>query len=161
METTTTFNPGATILKEKSTEALTELIIINNDRYEGYQTAAQETDDADLKSLFSKCSMQSRGFAAELRTIVPSSEETPKRDETKLSGKFFRAWMDVKAALTGKNRKTILSSCETGEDVALKTYNDILESPEDLSAEVLTVIRKQKSELQQSHDLVKSLRDSA
>ena len=153
METTT--------VKEKSTEALAELVIINNDRYEGYKTAEKETDDSDLKSLFTKFSLQSKGFSEELRKLIPFSEETPERDDTKLSGKFYRAWMDVKAALTGKSRKTILSSCETGEDVALKTYKDILESPETLSPELLTLIRSQKSELQQAHDLIKTMRDSA
>lgn len=147
-------------VKEKSTEALSELIVINNDRYEGYKTAAEETDDSDLKSLFTKFSAQSQSFSEELRKLVVPTDEAPKRDETKLSGKFYRAWMDVKSALTGKNRKTILSSCETGEDVALKTYNDVLESPEGISPELLTLIRKQKNELQQSHDLIKSMRDS-
>jgi len=159
METTTV--RGTTTTTEKSTEAVNELIIINNDRYEGYQTAAEETDDSDLKSLFSKCSIQSKGFAEELRKLVPSSEEAPKRDETKLSGKFYRAWMDVKSALTGKNRKTILSSCEFGEDTALKTYKDVLDNSEDLSGELLTVITRQQNELQQSHDQIKSMRDSA
>ncbi|MGQ0829300.1 MAG: ferritin-like domain-containing protein, partial [Bacteroidota bacterium] len=125
METTTV--RGTTTTTDKSTEAVTELIIINNDRFEGYKTAAEETNDSDLKSLFLKCSTQSKGFSEELRKLIPSSEEAPKRDETKISGKFYRAWMDVKSALTGKNRKTILSSCEFGEDVALKTYNDVLE----------------------------------
>lgn len=30
--------------------------------------------------------------------------------------------MDVKAALTGKDRKAILNSCEYGEDIAKDSY---------------------------------------
>ncbi|MBA3705886.1 MAG: PA2169 family four-helix-bundle protein [Bacteroidetes bacterium] len=146
---------------EKSTDALAELIIINNDRSEGYKTAAEETTDSELKALFNKFSMQSRGFSEELRKLIPFKEETPKRDETKFSGKFFRAWMDVKAALTGKSKKAILSSCETGEDVALKTYNDILDNPEDISQDLISLLKRQKSELQQSHDQIKVMRDMA
>jgi len=69
--------------------------------------------------------------------------------------------MDVKSALTSKDRKAVLSSCEFGEDVAKKTYDDVLDNPEDVPSEVLSLIQKQRSELQQGHDTIKALRDSA
>jgi uncharacterized protein (TIGR02284 family) len=148
-------------VNEKVGSALEELIIINNDRYQGYKTAADETNDPDLKELFTKYSMQSMNFGSELRRFSNYTEETPDRDETKLSGKFYRAWMDVKSALTGHDRKAILGSCEYGEDVALKSYNTVLEDSENLPSEVLTVIQNQKMELQEAHDRVKFMRDSA
>ena len=40
------------------TSCLNKLIEINNDRVEGYDKASKETDDSDLKSLFSKFSSQ-------------------------------------------------------------------------------------------------------
>jgi uncharacterized protein (TIGR02284 family) len=69
--------------------------------------------------------------------------------------------MDVKNAIAGNNRKAVLSSCEFGEDVAKKTYEDILEKPDDITSEVLEVIRKQRAAILQGHDTVKSLRDRA
>jgi uncharacterized protein (TIGR02284 family) len=36
--------------------------------------------------------------------------------------------MDVKAALTGKDRLAILNSCEFGEDAAKDTYEAVLEN---------------------------------
>ena len=39
-------------ITEKASKELKELIIINNDRYEGYRTAIEETEDIDLKVLF-------------------------------------------------------------------------------------------------------------
>jgi uncharacterized protein (TIGR02284 family) len=148
-------------LKEKRVAALDELIIINNDRYEGYKRAAEETTDPDLKALFNKFSAQSSDFSSELRKWIPLGETLPERDETKASGKFYRAWMDVKAAVTANNRKAILSSCEFGEDVAKRTYDAILENPEDVSGDLIAVIRKQRGELQVSHDRIKALRDTA
>jgi len=145
---------------EKTATIINDLIIINNDRYEGYKTAASETKDPDLKSLFTDFSNQSKGFALELRKYVPSNEETADRDETKNSGKLFRVWMDLKAAVTGNDRKAILSSCEFGEDRAKATYDDVLEHTEDIPTEALAVITKQRAALQKGHDTVKSLRDS-
>ena len=148
-------------LKEKTTTTLSSLIIINNDRYEGYKTAAEETDDADLKYLFARLAMQSKGFSSELRKLIPFTEEGPDRDETTISGKFYRVWMDIKSALTAKDRKGILASCEFGEDAAKKTYDDVLKNTENISSELLSIIRKQRVELQQEHDNVKALRDKA
>jgi hypothetical protein len=44
--------------KEKTIEVLNTLITINNDRIEGYDTAAKETDEYDLKNLFSQLASQ-------------------------------------------------------------------------------------------------------
>ncbi|MBL7911290.1 MAG: PA2169 family four-helix-bundle protein [Bacteroidia bacterium] len=144
----------------KTATAINDLIIINNDRYEGYKTAAEEIKDADLKSLFIDFSNQSKGFALDLRKFVPSAEEQPERDETKNTGKLYRIWMDLKSAITGNDRKAILSSCEFGEDKAKATYDDVLKHTEDIPTEALSVITKQRAAIQKGHDTVKSLRDS-
>lgn len=146
---------------EKSSKVLSDLIVINNDRYEGYRKASEEAKDADLKSLFSEYSLQSQKFGDELKPLVNDSNKLPKEDETKNTGKLYRVWMDVKNAMASNNRKSVLSSCEYGEDVAKKTYDDVLEHAEELSTEALTVIRRQRSELQASHDKIKAMRDSA
>src|SRR5690349_19819739 len=105
---------------EKSIDVLNMLIQINNDRIEGYQTASKETEERDLQSLFSDLIETSETCRAELTEEVERLGGTP-AEGTKTSGKFFRAWMDVKAAITGKDRKAILSSCEFGEDAAVDT----------------------------------------
>jgi uncharacterized protein (TIGR02284 family) len=146
---------------EKTADTLNDLIIINNDRYEGYQKAMEQTNDADLKSLFSTFSSQSKANNSALRSLVPSSEETPDRDETRISGKFYRAWMDVKNALDSGDRKKILSSCEYGEDVAKKAYENALGDRNEISSDAALMIENQYAELRKAHDQVKALRDSA
>lgn len=145
---------------EKTALAINDLIIINNDRYEGYKTAAEETKDSDLKSMFTEFGNQSKQFAAELKKFVPASEEPAKKDETKNSGKLYRIWMDFRSAITGHDRKAILSSCEFGEDAAKKTYDEVMEHSEDIPAEAMETIRKQRAALQKGHDTVKSMRDA-
>jgi uncharacterized protein (TIGR02284 family) len=146
---------------EKTTAALNGLIIINNDRYEGYKTAAEETTDGDLKALFTRLSTQSKGYSSELQMHVPFADDAPDRDETTLSGKFYRIWMDIRAALTAKDRKNILASCEFGEDVAQKAYDTVLKDPGSISPALIALIRKQKDELDIQHNHIKTLRDNA
>lgn len=146
---------------EKTADTLSDLIIINNDRYEGYQKAKDQTKDTDLKTLFSLLSAQSKANNASLRVLVPVGEETPDRDETRLSGKFHRAWMDVKNALSSNNRKDILTSCEQGEDVAKKAYENALADRKELSSESVATIQKQYDELLEAHNKINVLRDNA
>jgi uncharacterized protein (TIGR02284 family) len=146
--------------KEKAIKVLNSLITINNDRIEGYETASTETEEFELKTLFAKFISTSQKCKQELVGEVTSLGGKATQG-TLTSGKFFRVWMDVKAALTGKDRKAILSSCEYGEDEALESYDEVLEKDlEHLSSVQQTMIFAQRSLLKADHDYVKSLRDA-
>ena len=142
----------------KQVSALNNLIEINNDRVEGYETASKETNDADLQRLFSTLKVTSFDNLSELRAEV--TRLGGKIEEgTRTTGKFFRVWMDVKAALTGNDRGTILDSCEFGEDKALEAYEKVLENRGELSSGQVMLIQSQQSKLREDHDRVKALRD--
>ncbi len=145
---------------EKTIEVLNTLITINNDRIEGYETAAKETEEQDLKALFARFSSTSEKCKGELVAEVTKLGGTP-AEGTRTTGKFFRVWMDVKSALTGKDHKAILNSCEYGEDVAKGTYEKALKNDaENLSAEQQTMIIAQHKLLVADHDKVKMMRDA-
>ena len=145
---------------EKNAEVLNDLIEINNDRVNGYNKAAHETaaEDADLRSLFNNMANESKAYGAELRKHVQQAGEDP-AEGTTARGKVYRVWMDLKAAITGKNRKAILDSCEFGEDAAQRAYDRALEE-EGVSAEVRALITEQKAKLKESHDKIKRMRDT-
>jgi uncharacterized protein (TIGR02284 family) len=144
---------------EKLIELLNDLVEINNDRIVGYETAAKETDDSSLKSLFSAMATESRAFRAELsgEVILLGGKPT---DGTRNSGKMYRIWMDIKAALTGKDRKAIINSCEFGEDAAQEAYDDVLKSDTPIPSRIRDLILKEKQKLALSHNKIKSLRDT-
>ena len=144
--------------KEKSITELNKLVEINNDRIEGYETANKETEEGDLKFLFSELIETSLKCRTELVNEVHRMGGTPS-EGTKVSGKFFRVWMDVKAALTGKDRKAILNSCEFGEDAAVNTYEKAISNSEDLNEQQLTMVRAQYALIKSDHDKIKELRD--
>lgn len=142
-------------------DCLKDLILLNNDRYEGYQKASEQTNDNDLKQLFARLSGESQKFSNELQAHFPDMKETPKDDETTNSGKLYRVWMDVKNALSTNDRHSVLAACEYGEDVIKKGYEDALKNREDLTSEILPVIQRQYDSLLEAHNHVKALRDSA
>jgi len=145
---------------EKTAEVLNDLVQINNDRIVGYEKAAKETatEDGDLRTLFEGLASESRSYVNDLEKYVAMAGEEV-AEGTTASGKIYRVWMDVKATFSGKDRKSILASCEFGEDAAQKAYASALDE-EDLPEDVRQLIVEQKSSLRKSHDKVKRLRDS-
>jgi uncharacterized protein (TIGR02284 family) len=114
--------------------------------------------DVDLQAMFNRMADESRQYATELTAEVGRLGGDPAPGTT-ASGKIYRAWMDVKATFTGKDRKAILASCEYGEDAAQRAYEDALASDADLPANIRQVITNQKAALKSSHDMVKKYRD--
>jgi uncharacterized protein (TIGR02284 family) len=144
---------------DKAIKALNTLLEINNDRIEGYEKASKETNEQDLKVLFDRFGYTSQQCKNELITEVTRLGGEPE-EGTRTSGKFFRTWMDVKAAITGKDRKAILSSCEFGEDQAVETYENVLKDySEDLSSNQINMIESQLEKIRDDHNEVRAMRD--
>lgn len=145
---------------EKQSETLNDLVLINNDRMEGYRKGMEELkdEDFDLRSVFQERIDQSNHFHTELsKELILSNKEV--EEGTKTSGKIYRAWMDVKAFFTGNSRKAILDNCVDGEEAAIKAYDSALEC-ENLTPEQRSLIIRQHAEIKSSQDKIIALRDA-
>jgi len=147
-------------LTKEIIKTLNNLIEVNIDRTKGYETAAKETEDSDLTSLFNKYASQSSTFRSELEKMVTEKGGEPQKSSS-ASGTVYRAWMDTKSTLTGNSRKAILSLCEFGEDAAKKSYKEAKEDSASYPDTVVSLISRQYEEILNGHDTVKNLRDSA
>ena len=146
---------------EKMVGILNDLIRINQDRIVGYEKGIEELKDgdADLKTLFTRYIQESRRYTDELTHEVSRLGGTP-ADGTTNSGKIYRIWMDLKAVITGHDRKTVLENCEFGEDAAQKAYDMVLNNDDaHFEAALRDIIVRQKAQLKVGHDEVKRLRD--
>lgn len=139
---------------------MNSLITINNDRVEGYETASNESEEQDIKNLFAEFIATSQKNKHELvNEVAKLGGEIA--EGTLLSGKFFRTWMEVKAALTGNDRKAILNSCEYGEDTAIETYHTaIINNLPDITTVQQTMLNEQLLLIKADHDKVKAMRDA-
>jgi uncharacterized protein (TIGR02284 family) len=141
-------------------ENLNELIMINNDRIAGYQKAADltKTNDIDLYTIFHKMENDSRGYVNKLTSKIIDLGGEPAASTT-ISGKIYRAWMDLKNVFTDTDKESILESCEFGEDAAQKAYDQVLHSDAEMNPEIRNLILDQKEELKSAHDIIKKYRD--
>jgi uncharacterized protein (TIGR02284 family) len=145
---------------EQVIEVLNDLVRINNDRVAGYERAIKElpSDEGDdLKDLFSRMASESRVYANELSEAVRNLGGKVATDTT-ISGKIYRIWMDIKNAMSADEEKSVLASCEYGEDAAQRAYEKALDEKE-LPADTRELIATQKRALRESHDLIKRERD--
>ncbi|MEO6148578.1 MAG: PA2169 family four-helix-bundle protein [Mucilaginibacter sp.] len=146
---------------EKSVEVLKDLIEINTDRVTGFSRASKDlsADDNDLRNLFTMFAGDSRDNVQELGGIINQLGGDAETGSSAL-GTIHRAWLDIKATFSGHDRKSILEECERGEDAIKKAYRDALKE-EGLSGDIIAVIAKQQQKINEGHDRIKALRDSA
>ena len=149
-------------MEAKATQALlNELVITLKDGQKGYADAMTDVEDSQLKETFKKYAVQRAGFITEIEDQMFKLDLHPDTNEgSSVTGTVHRAWIDLKSALTSKDNKAVLNECERGEDYAKKAYETALKT-QDLPPTLKSVIEKQYQGVQEAHNTIKSLRDSA
>ena len=137
---------------------LNNLIETCRDGQNGFQTAAEGVERSELKTLFHGYSQQRARFVGELQDEVRRLGGDPE-DSGSVAATLHRGWMDIKAAVTGKDDGAILSECERGEDVAVSNYRAALDT--DLPANIRSVVERQFGEVKEAHDRIRSLEKSS
>jgi uncharacterized protein (TIGR02284 family) len=133
---------------------LNQLVQTCRDAEQGFQAAAQGVDDPNLQHLFQSYAQQRGEFAAELEQEVGRLGRKP-TERGHLTATLHRGWINIKAAVTGRDEGTIISECERGENIAVQAYQEALTSslPADLSA----ILERQLIRIREAHDQVRSL----
>jgi uncharacterized protein (TIGR02284 family) len=135
---------------------LNDLIETSRDGEEGFRSCAEDISDPQLKSLFADRSQGCATAVRELQELVRAFGGDPETSSS-VSGTMHRRWVDIKAAITGKDDEAILNECERGEDVAVRSYKNALEK--DLPPNIRSVVERQFNGVLRNHDQVKVLRD--
>ncbi len=120
---------------------LNDLTGICKDGIAGYTLAAKEATGPELKVLLSSYVEQRSNFASELQSEVERLGWKPETDGS-VAGGLHRTWMAVKSAVTNRNDAAILAECETGEQIAVETYEMALRH-KDLQPRILSAIERQ------------------
>lgn len=144
-------------------ETLNDLVLINGDRIAGYEKAIEDlksnddnlTKNIDLIMLFKRMITESREHKKELANAVLASCVDK---GTINSGKLYRAWVDVKALVSGPERHSIIAFCEGGEEAAQNAYEEAINEKEIPSCFKEMIIR-QKIAQRKSHNEIKSLKE--
>ncbi|MDX5423374.1 MAG: PA2169 family four-helix-bundle protein [Hymenobacteraceae bacterium] len=128
------------------------------DGAKGYKTASEDVEDRDLKDLFKKYAVQRDSMITELQDQLHRMGKTDS-ETSSLEGTVHRAWIDLKSALTSKDRARVLEEVERGEDYAVKAYEDAMKK--NLPGDLKPIVEQQYQDVKNAHDHIRSLRDAA
>lgn len=128
------------------------------DGAKGYKTASEDVEDQDLKDLFRKYAVQRDSMITELQDQLHKMGQTDS-ESSSIEGTMHRAWIDLKSALTSRDRKRVLEECERGEDYAVKAYKEALEK--NLPTQLKQIVEQQYQDVKHAHDHIRTLRDNA
>jgi uncharacterized protein (TIGR02284 family) len=139
---------------DDTSSTLNQLIQTCKDGEQGFQAAAEAVNDPNLRHLFESYSQQRSEFAAELELEVRRMAREPAK-EGHVAAVLHRGWMDLKAAVSGRDEGAIIAECERGEDLAVKAYQNALTAP--LSHDLQAILERQFIKIQEAHEQVRSL----
>jgi uncharacterized protein (TIGR02284 family) len=135
---------------------LNDLVETSKDGEKGFRTAADDTNNAELKSIFMRRAEDCAKGASDLQQIVVRLGGKPEQGGS-VAGALHRGWVDVKSKVADRDDLAILEECERGEDVAKAKYRKALE--ETLPDDIRAVVQRQYDGVVKNHDQIRDLRD--
>lgn len=134
-----------------------DLVETLQDGRKGFADAAERLTDSDhaaWATTLRRFSDQRAQFAAELEQLGAAYGDDVDNDGS-VAAKAHRGWMALKDALTGSKPDGVIDACVSGEDHAVKEYEDAL--GKDLSEGLRTVVQRQLGEIQAARTELKGL----
>ena len=139
---------------EAAISVLNDLIETCEDGANGFRTAAAGVKNTETRTLFTSRVQVIEHAEAELRAEVQRLGGKPATSGS-VAAKIHRGWIDLKAAVTGKDDAAIITECERGEQVAVKNYEEALKK--DLPADVRMLVTRQHQGAMQNLERVRAL----
>ena len=135
---------------------LNDLVETSKDGEKGFNTAADDTKNPDLKTTFRRHAQECARSAADLQQLVSRLGSKPEAHGS-VAGAVHRGWVNLKSAVTPRTDLAILEECERGEDVAKARYGKALESG--LPPDIRQVVERQYAGVMRNHGEIRDLRD--
>lgn len=137
---------------------LNGLIATTIDSIDGYTEAAKDAENGRFTAMFTSRATERRAAATQLQSVVSRLGGNPEDDGTVLAG-AHRVFLDLKAAVTGRDDKAIVNEVERGEDHIKAKFEDALKD-QDLSPETRAAIQDAWTSVKAGHDEMSNLKHS-
>ena len=140
--------------KDELVADLNTLIAICRDGERGYRTVAKVIEPTQYHTLFTEYSEQRHRFATELQAAVNQLGGIPGKSGD-LAGSIHRGWINLKAAVGGRDPGAILAECEAGEKAAVHVYQEIMQK--DLPVQIHTIVAEQYQAIKAARARIQAL----
>ena len=142
--------------RKHDTAILNTLIATTIDSINGYEDAAEHIESPQLRESFRQRANEHQSAVEDMRAEVRRIGGEPEDDGT-IMGKTHQRFLDLKAAIAGRDEKAIVNEVERGEDYLKEKFETALDSS-DLSGECRAVVEKAYQSVRAGHDQASQLK---
>ncbi len=146
-----------TDIQEKENEELCKLININEDACEFYESAQEQAENPQIKTVFGNLENLHKNVIISLQQKVRSNGGDPEADET-FAGKTAQFFGKIAAKISNDVDETLVKHLEEAEDRCLHSIQDAMKSS-DVTPSTRALLQDEYASLRKSHDYMKSLKD--
>ena len=125
------------------------------DSMKGYADACEESDGT-YRELFDSMSRERSQVASKLQAQVAVLGGDPE-DDSSFTAAAHRTFMDLRAAISGRDEEQIIKEVERGEDHIKNKYEEALKDG-DLTVETRQVIEQGYESVRKGHDRVSAIK---
>ena len=126
------------------------------DSVKGYRDAAENSESGRFQELFRSNADERSRCAEDLRAEVRRLGGEPEDDQSTM-GAVHQRWLDLKAAVTGRDDKAIINEVELGEDYLKEKFETALNSGH-LSGESRAAVEQAYQSVRKGHDQIASIK---
>ena len=126
------------------------------DSINGYEDAASNSENQRFQQIFRERASERRQVLEDLRSEIRRLGGDPP-DDGSISGKTHQRWLDLKAAVTGRDEQSIINSVEAGEDYLKEKFETALSSG-DLTGDSRQVVERVYQSVRSGHDQMSQLK---
>ncbi len=137
---------------------LNGLLTTTIDSVDGYRAAGDDTDAGRFATLFIARANERAAIAERLKAEVIRLGGNPEDDGSMLAG-AHRAFMGLKAMVTGKDEQAIVNEVERGEDVIKERFEKAM-ADTDIAESTRAMIADTYTEIKAGHDQMRDLKHS-
>jgi uncharacterized protein (TIGR02284 family) len=143
-------------IRQDEISTLNTLIATLIDSVTGYEDSAANIDNSRLQELFGDSARERQRVVEDLRSEVRRLGGNPEDDGSFL-GKTHQRFLDLKAAIAGRDEKAVINETERGEDYLKEKFETALNGGT-LSGESRAVVERAYQSVRKGHDQVSSLK---
>lgn len=132
------------------------LIATTIDSVNGYENSAKDIDNERFRELFRKRAEERQQVVGQLRAEVGRLGGEPE-DGGSFMGKAHQRFEDLKAAVSGKDEKSIVNEVERGEDYLRDKWQHALQSG-DLKGESHDLVERCYQSIKAGHEQMSELK---
>jgi uncharacterized protein (TIGR02284 family) len=130
-------------------DQLNDLLTVSHDAKEGYEEAAENVKNTELKGLFMAQARQRAEFGSELATEIRTLGGDADKG-TSIASNLHRAWINIKATLSSDDDKATTEECQRGDQSALESYDRVL-AETDLGVSTRGLLLRQREAIETAH----------